>query len=178
MEYIGQRISILKREDSISVVILAFKDKLKTRLLFLWLLVWSLAGIIVLVSYFKIQDENTKIAFIVWLGFWAYFEYKTGYAFFWRISGKEKVRIENGKIVIKRDIMGKGRFSIYSLDSIKNFRIDETTESNFSKSINDSYWIIGGERIAFDYFGREIKFGIQLDEKETLEIYKKIKFYV
>lgn len=111
MEYIGKRISIKKKENhEWSIVILSSIDKTKNRLLFAWLFAWTVSGIIVLTQYFVIIDQQTKIALIVWLGFWAYFEYKIFKAFMWRKFGVEKIKLQDGKLYYKRDVSGKGKF--------------------------------------------------------------------
>lgn len=41
--------------------------------------------------------------------------------------------------------------------------------------LNSSYWVIAGERIAFDYYGKEIKLALQVDEEEAEGLYKLLK---
>jgi hypothetical protein len=64
---------------------------------------------------------------------------------------------------------------VYEFDFMKNFRLTERKENSFLESLNDSYWTIAGERLAFDYSGKEIKFGIQLNEEDASALYKLIK---
>ncbi len=174
MEYIGERVSIKRMDKELSIVILALKDKLKNRLLLLWLILWSLGGLIVFSQYFILTDSNTKIAVVVWMFFWFYFEFKILNAYLWRKSGKEIIKIGNNKLQYKRDISGRGKIRTYSLDFIKDLRIAELRENSFFESLNNSYWVIAGEKLAFDYYGKEIKFGIQLEEKEAKLLLKVI----
>ena len=74
MKVIGKRISILKKENLLSIVILPTTDKKKLTLLFLWILAWTTCGIIVFINYFKLLDENIKLFTIGYLSFWFYFE--------------------------------------------------------------------------------------------------------
>ena len=174
MEYIGKRISIKRSDEGFSIVILSLADKLKNRLLLLWLALWSIAGIIVFSQYFTITDPNTRIAVIVWLGFWLYFEFKITGAYLWRKSGKEIIKIRENKLLYKRDVSGRGKIKTYTADFIKDLHIVEPKES-FWESINNSYWVIAGEKLAFDYYGREIKLGLQLDDTDTKALLKTIK---
>ncbi|MBL7918186.1 MAG: hypothetical protein JNM96_07295, partial [Bacteroidia bacterium] len=91
MKVIGKRISILNKDNLLSIVILPENDKKKLFLMFLWLLAWSVCGIIVLANYFKLTTQDAKLFTIIYLSFWAYFEYKIVRAFIWRRSGKEKL---------------------------------------------------------------------------------------
>jgi len=175
MEYIGKRISVKRKEKEISIVILTEVNKIKRTLLFCWFFLWSASGVIVFTQSFMIPDENTKVAVIVWLGFWAYFEYKIFTAYMWRRFGLEKIKLRDNKLFYKRDVAGKGKIKVFEYDFIKDFRIIDKKERSFIDNLNDSYWVVAGERIAFDYYGKEIKLGLQVDDVETAGLYKLLK---
>ncbi|MGQ0828679.1 MAG: hypothetical protein ACT4ON_09815 [Bacteroidota bacterium] len=175
MEYIGNRISLKRTEDQVSIVILSSVDKTKNLFLFIWLFLWTLSGIIILAQYFILTDPDTKAAILVWLGFWAYFEYKTFKAFMWRKFGLEKIKLCDGKFFYKRDVAGKGKIKVFEIDFIKDLRIIQSKENSFLENLNNSYWVIAGEKLAFDYYGKEIRFGIQLDQPDVKEFFKIIR---
>lgn len=175
MDYIGKRISVQQKENELSIVILALQDKIKNIFLFLWVFLWTLSGIIIFSQYFLLTDPGTKTVLIVWMGFWAYFEYKIIKAYRWRKFGKEIIKIRDGKFLYKRDVSGKGKIKEYQIDFIKDIRHIEPQENSFFESLNDSYWVISNEKLAFDYYGAEIKFGIQLDESDAKSLLKRIK---
>lgn len=175
MEYIGKRISIKRKEDEISIVIVSSVDKTKNLLLFIWFFLWTLSGIIVLTQYFVLTDPDTKAAIIAWMGFWAYFEYKIFKAFMWRKFGVEKIKMREEKLFYKRDVSGKGKIKVYEFDFIKDLRVIEPKENSFFENLNNSYWVIAGEKLAFDYYGKEITFGLQLEEKDAKELFRVIK---
>ncbi|MEO6901904.1 MAG: hypothetical protein ABI315_01970 [Bacteroidia bacterium] len=175
MEYIGKRVSIKHKDEEISIIILSATEKKKIVLLFTWLFLWSIGGIIVFVQLFIIKEEETKVALAVWLAFWAYFEYKIIIAFLWRKFGIEKIKLRSDSFLYKRSIAGKGEIKNFQFDFIKDFRIITLNENSFIENINNSYWVIAGERLAFDYNGKEIKFGIQLPEKDADQLFKLIR---
>ena len=121
------------------------------------------------------KDEQTKIAILVWLGFWSYFEYKTFKAVMWRSFGVEKIKLRERKLVYKKDVRSKGKIKTYEFDFIKYLRIIESKENSFFENLNNSYWMIAGEKLAFDYYGKEIKFGLQLNDSDAKALYKLIK---
>ncbi|MDQ3046745.1 MAG: hypothetical protein M3R27_04285 [Bacteroidota bacterium] len=172
MEYIGKRISVLKKEGEISIVILSTADKKKKLMLMIWFLLWTISGIIIFVQFFLIKEEQTRIALLVWLGFWSYFEYMTFKAVMWRNSGVEKIKLRENKLFYKRDISGRGKIHVYELDFIKDLRLSEPKKNSFVEDLNNSYWVIAGEKILFDYYGKEVKIGIQLDEAESKSLFK------
>ncbi len=175
MEYIGDRISIKRIENETSIVILSTVDKLKKKLLFVWFALWTICGIIVFTQYFTIKDEQTKVAILVWMGFWAYFEYKIFKAVMWRSFGVEKIRIRDRKLFYRKAIRGKGKLKTYEFDFIKDFKVIESKENSFFENLNNSYWVIAGEKLVFDYYGKEIKFGFQLSDADARALFKYIK---
>ncbi len=175
MEYIGKRISIKRDENGVSIVILSSINKLKNTILFIWFFLWSLSGVIILTQYFILNDTDTKAAIIVWLGFWAYFEYMIFKAFMWRKFGVEKIKLREKKIFYKRDVAGKGKVKVYEFDFIKELKLVEAKENSFVENLNNSYWMIAGEKLIFDYYGKDIKLGIQLEENDAKALLKLIK---
>jgi hypothetical protein len=175
MEYIGKRISIKRSEKEISIIIISFSEKIKNILLFSWLFIWTVSGFLVLSQYFMTTDKDSKVMLMVWLAFWVYFEYRSFKALMWRKYGIEKIKLRENKLFYKREIAGKGKISVFELDFIKDLRIVELKENSFADNMNNAYWAIGGERLAFDYYGKEIKLGLQLKEEEALALHKIIK---
>lgn len=166
MEYIGDRISVVKKEDEISIVILASIDKKKLNLLFFWLIAWTVCGLLVIGQSFSLTDESLKAYLIGWLAFWAYFEYKIGKAYLWRKSGMEKIKLKDKMLFYKREIAGKGKVHVYQYDFIKDLRLI-VSSNNFINTVNSSYWVISGERIEFQYYGKPVRFGLQLSDKDA-----------
>src|SRR5688572_15508611 len=98
MKVISPRVSILEKDNVFSLVILPTTDKRKMGLMFLWLLAWSVCGVIVFANYFQITNREAKVFIIVYLSFWAYYEFKITRAFLWKKYGKEKLWIKKGKL--------------------------------------------------------------------------------
>lgn len=177
MEYIGSRISVLEKEDELSIIVLNGATKQKNTSLLLWIIAWLFCGSVVLWQFFEIDDRQSKLTLMVWLSFWAYFAYVIIKAYRWRVAGKEVIKIKEGKLFIKRDQKGKGKIAIYLLDHVQDLRIVKVKKS-FLNFLNDSYWLISGERLLFDYYGKTIKFGIQLEQKDASALLKRMKRYI
>lgn len=175
MEFIGKRISVKQKEKELSIVILSFKDKVKNIFLLGWCILWTIAGLAVLSQYFFETDPNNKTVIIVWMGFWAYFEFKVIKAYRWRTYGKEIIKIRKDLLLYKRDVSGKGKINEYQTDFIKNLRTIKKGENSFIETLNNSYWMTGSETLEFDYNGREIKFAFQLEEKDSEALLQLLK---
>jgi hypothetical protein len=170
MKVISPRVSIINKNDLYSLVILPTADKKKLSLLFLWLFAWTLCGVVVFANYFKIQEQNAKMFIIVYLSFWAYFEYRIASAFVWKKFGKEKLWIQNGVLYYQREINNRGKIKDFSLHLITNLKEIELNTTGFAFSLSQSFWIKGGERLEFSSQAKTIRFGMQINEDEKTAV--------
>jgi hypothetical protein len=175
MQKIGDRISILEKNNVFSVVIYGQYERWKTIAMLLWLFAWSVCGIIFLTYFFFLQDKQAKIYFIVLLSFWAYFEYRIAKALMWRRSGKEKLWIKDGVLHYQREVGGRGKTNTYQLETIQDLRMEEIKPTSWIENINDSFWVISGERLVFNHYGKAIRFALQLQENEAKQLLKLLK---
>jgi hypothetical protein len=178
MRVISERISILKKEDVLSIVILSANDRKKVMFMLLWLIAWSVCGVIVFANYFKLQNKDAKLFVIVYLSFWAYFEFKILRAFTWKKWGKEKLWVQNGIIYYQREINGRGKIKEYNLELVDDLKIRELNPGSFFDYINQSFWIKGGERLEFTYQGKQVSFGMQITDEEARTILKDLKSFI
>jgi len=178
MKIISNRTSVLKKEGLLSVVILPGGDKKKLSLLFLWLLAWTVCGLIVAAYYFKLTSQNQKLFTLVYLSFWVYYEYKVARAFVWRKWGREKLWINGGKVNYQQEINGKGKVKSYDKELVPEFEVIEHSETNFSDFMNNSFWIKGGERILFTCQGKVVRLGMQLSDAEARELTKELNKFL
>lgn len=175
MKVIGNRISILKKEDLLSIVILPTTDKKKLGLLFLWLMAWTICGLIVFFNYFKIQNQDSKLFIIIYLSFWAYFEFQILRTFLWKRFGKEKIWIKGGFLNYQREISKKGKIKDFDLELVHGLKLIELSHSSWSDSINQSFWVKGGERLQFQVQAKTILFGMQLNDEEARAVLNELK---
>ncbi|MCC6370307.1 MAG: hypothetical protein IT236_04810 [Bacteroidia bacterium] len=167
MKLIGKRISVLEKENLLSIVILPTADKRKLFLMFLWLLAWSVCGVIVLANYFKMTDQNMKVYIIIYLSFWAYFEFNIFRTFLWKRGGKEKLWIQDGVLHYQRELNKRGKVQEYNLDLVSKISYIELSRTSLADTVNQSFWIRGGERLEFTAMGKNIRFGMQLEDEEA-----------
>jgi len=174
MKILGERISILKKPNVLSIIILATNDRKKLVLMFLWLLAWSVCGVIVLVNYFQISNEKSKLFLIIYLSFWAYFEVSIIRAFIWRKYGKEKIWIKDGVLHYQKEINGKGKIREYTLELIRDFKILDVRPSNLVDSLNQSFWVRGGERLEFQYQSKTLRFAMQVQDEQARTLFREL----
>ncbi|MGZ5221674.1 MAG: hypothetical protein ACXWC7_16415 [Chitinophagaceae bacterium] len=178
MKVIGDRISILKKEDLLSIVILPVTDKKKQGLMFLWLFAWTVCGLIVMVNYPNVKDQNAKLFIIVYLSFWIYYEVKIARAFSWKKFGKEKIWIQHGTLHYQKEIGKKGKIKEYDLQLVNDLKTVDVNEGNFFDFINQSFWVKGGERLELSCQAKTVRFGMQLTDKEAKSIYTELSQFI
>ena len=175
IEAIGKRISVLKDDEVASFVIMPTDASWKLYLLTAWLFLWSVSGCVVLANYFTLTNTNIKLVVIMWLGFWAYFEFKIFKAFLFRKYGKEKIWVKGGKLFYWRDIAGRGKKLEFDRELIKDLELIEKKKNDFFASMNESFWVIGGESISFSYAAKNYRMGVQLPEEDARELLRRMK---
>lgn len=167
----NERISI-NQDGEFEITIKSYYDNNKQNMLVLWLILWTIAGIGILSQFFFDQVEGFTTYLIVLMAFWSYFEYKIMLAFRWRKYGLERIVIKEDVVYISREIANRGIPEIYEVNWIKNLKVKEKEESNFITDISKAYWNLGEEKIIFDYKGKVIRFGMELNEHEAKKIVK------
>jgi hypothetical protein len=175
IKQIGERISISKKDDSTSIIIYPEKSKINQTILFIWFILWTAGGVIMLIGRQLGYYSAPKTYVLVWMAFWLYFEYVTAYALIWRSFGFERILIKNNKLYLKNEIRGKGKLKIFDIEFIKDLQLVPIDERSFAKVMSDSYWMPGGERLYFWYQGKQIRFGQQLKENDAKELLKFLK---
>jgi len=178
MNVISERISILKKENLLSVVILPSNDKNKLRLLFMWLLAWTVCGLIVFANYFTVTDQNSKLFIIIYLSFWSYFEFNIVRTFIWKRSGKEKLWIQDGILHYQREINKKGKIQEFNLGLVSPLQVVELKPTRFSDIVNQSFWVKGGERLEFYTQAKLIRLGMQITDEEAKRVMKEVNQFI
>ena len=176
IQVIGKRISTLKADGVSSFVIIPTATNWKLYLLFAWLFLWTVSGVIIMANYFTLTNVNAKIMVLVWLGFWAYFEFKIGKSFLFKKFGKEKIWIKDSKFNYWRDTAGRCKKLEFEIELMKDLQLIEKNKGDFFQFMNESFWVMGGESISFMYGAKIYRLGIQLNEGDARELLKQIKF--
>ncbi len=179
MKLIGDRVSYKIHEDYSTIVISTNIDKWKETLLLTWLVGWTICGSVFFYFLFAgdfVKEE--KLMLLVMCVFWLFFQIRIGKVYLWRKSGMEFIKIDKDIMTIKRSIRGFGKAIPYQLGRIKNVQGLELNPKGFSKSMNDSFWVIGQGTVRFFYNQKEIRFGAQLSTKDAEKLARTVKKFV
>lgn len=166
MRFISERISIKEETTRFSIVILGKIERWKESLLLFWLLAWTFSGMVYLYYFFGSTPYKHTISLLVLLMFWAYFELKIAKVFLWRRSGYEQLEFSSGKFTINNRPKWMGRKLKYDISRIDRFNSINRSEKNFFDFMDQSFWVLGGEQLSFNYNSKDIIFGKQIDDGE------------
>ena len=178
MEFIGKKISIVRKDDELSIVISASEKKNASVPMLLWLLLWTVSGPLLCYQLWNNPDKNTKVFIFIFGAFWLYYWVRAYYAFMWKRFGREVIKLREGKFFIKKDIRKKGKIHSYDMDFIKDLRKREAAGSSIMAALSSADWLSLKETLAFEYSGKEVRFGYDLSEQDAQELLRLLRHHI
>jgi len=170
----ARRIQKSNKAEGLHITIKPYVDTAKQKMLTVWLLAWTLCGLAIISQIFVPQSEDVKIVIVLFTAFWAYFEYMVVKAFRWRRSGEEQFLITENEIKYGRTYNNRGFLKPYRKDLVNKVRLIDGEINTFTKVFYESYWVVGGERLAFTVGSKVVPFGLRLTDKEVAQLKKMI----
>ena len=180
MKWLSNRISFHRHDEYTTILISTKVEKWKESILFTWMILWFVAGLAIVGVLFskkylnqiagKTPKDQLQLFLILFLVFWGYYLYKIVKVYFWRKRGVEYLKLDKAGLVIKRGFGKFGKAKSYNLVNMGSVEVLERPTRSYSWVMQSAFWDIGNESLEFDYEGRKIIFGVQLDEKETKQL--------
>jgi hypothetical protein len=176
MEFISERVSIDRNSERFSVVISPRISRAGQNLLIAWVAAWTFCGIYVLIHRQQLPaGDPLRQYLLAFLAFWAYFEIRTVRALLWRLKGFELWRVRDGIFTVKDSILGFGTAHNYFVVNIQKLGLIDLEETSFKRQFNESFWVIGGERIGFEHLGKKVAIGKGLNDAEARTLVTSLK---
>lgn len=151
-------------------------EKWMEHAIFIWLLLWSSLGAVVI--YYFVSDQFTtdqKGFFLAYLFFWAYFEWKSLHSYLYKKFGYELIRIKDGHLYYRKYLFGMGQPKRYDLRNIEELGVIEHSRKSFAAAYGKSFWVIGNERVGFVHLSKKVAMGMQITDQEAKGIVKLIR---
>lgn len=180
MNHIGDRITTEDHPNSTTIIIHPLKKQWKEFLLTFWLFGFTFVGMAVLYVIFTGVEtlntpdgfsqedyDNQRIYLFVFIGFWAYFEYKTLKAWTWYKFGKELILIDSDSVHVKKSRASIGKSHRFLFGNIKKLSVRQLDDTTFGHFFENSYWTLGIDKITFEHFGKSFSFARRLDDKDA-----------
>ena len=165
--FIGKRIVVKRNHREIIIEISQRVKRWQETLMLLWLIAWTFCGIVFLYHAFAGSNRSEQIFFIICSSVFLFFFVRIGKVFLWRIKGREIISISNGKIQLQNAFGSRGKKEIFLFENIFKLGIIKRDPTSFLGFLDESFWVIGGERVGFSYAGQKIRLGKQLSPKDS-----------
>ncbi len=164
---IGQRISYAQHTDSFTVVITQEIPQTSFRLLCAWWFAWCGIGGVFIWQWSITQIADERVFYAICIAFWAYFLFRVGKVIAWRKWGKELIRITPHALSLKNAFGSYGRAFEIPLNSIDRMEVVKPDPKKFLQSLDQSFWIMGGDRLFIKSKAKRIPLGKQISEREA-----------
>lgn len=172
MEFLSDRVSLHRKDGVTSVVISPRLSRGREALLLAWVLAWTVCGSYVIYELFRMPRGQERSFTLGFLAFWTYFEIRMVRVLLWRTKGFEKWRLKDGTLTIKDEILGFGRANDYFMENIRKLGLIDLDRTSWKWQMNESFWVMGGERLGFEHMGRKVVFGKGLTDVEAARVVK------
>jgi hypothetical protein len=161
-QFIGKRIKVQRSKESIVVEITQQVERWQEAVLLAWILAWTFCGIVFIYFAFASSEFSTRMICSCMTAFWMYFFVRIARVFFWRKKGKEIITLKASKLYLQNAYGKKGRVEEFHFHNIFKLGLIKRSTTSFMGFLDDSFWIIGGDRVGFSYSGSEVRMGKQL----------------
>jgi len=174
IKIIDPKVSFSKEGSRLRVVILGKIERWKEGLLIAWVVAWVFCGAVVFGEWLDATEEERQVVFFGFLIFWAYFLWRVGRTTLYRLGGNELIEVNEDSLVLKRSIFTYGKSREYFLENIQNFKLIKISKTSFAYTYENGWWVMGGQKLGFEYHGRFVKFAMQIDDKAVEKLYSLI----
>lgn len=169
-QFIGKRISVVRSKDDIVITITQQIQRWQEAALIGWIAAWTFCGA-VFIKYLVLSPYfSDRMFFAVCTAVWMYFFYRTLKVYLWRKGGREIVRLSPGKLTLINAYWTKGRPEEFLMQNIFKLGLIKHDATSFLAFLDDSFWIIGGDRVGFSYNGEKVRLGKQLNVQEATQL--------
>ena len=167
MRTLGSRISYEQSTDQFTVVITQEIPRMSFLLLVGWWLAWWGIGAVFLWEWAQTEIPDERMFFSISLAFWAYFAFRVGKVIAWRKWGRELIRITPTELSVKNAFGSYGRAVVVPLASVERMEVVKRDPTKFLQTLDQSFWIMGGESLVVRSHVRRLPLGKQLSEREA-----------
>lgn len=173
MKWIGKRISFIDDKTRTTIVIYPENVFWVKALMGAWVAMWLVIGLTMLWAFTTLKlSEKEKIIVVVFLVFWFYYAIRVFRSFFWLLWGKELIKIDEVSLTYKRSVRSFGKATPYYFENIQKMSLMVPETRSVQAVWEASPWVQGGERIYFDYLGKQIKYARKLNQKDSEQLFR------
>lgn len=175
---VSERVSYLLGKDRAELVINGKVERWKETLLVMWLAAWLFCGLVVFREFMVAEGREFKLMLFVFLVFWAFYLWRIGRVWRYRTKGFERILLSHGELSIAVKAWGKPSEKRYFIENMGPLKKIEIPERSFAFTHENMWWVMGGERLGFDYGDQLVRFAMQLNDQDTAAVLRFFKKYL
>lgn len=141
----------------------------------IWLAIWTAGGITALCEVVLEKSGPSLGVLLAAIIGWAVVGLCVAFFWLWFAFGKEVVTIIEDQLILRNEILGRGRARVFPLAQVTDLRASGLFGSFFTWSAMLKIYGLSGGVIAFECEGRPHRFGKLLEEGEAQEIVKQLR---
>ena len=141
----------------------------------IWLVVWSLGGILAFAEMIGHKSGPPWGVLAAAIVAWVIADLCVAVFWLWFAFGKEVITVSEGELLLRYEILGRGRNKTFPLAQVTNLRASGLFGSlNTWSGMLRIYGLTDGV-IAYECDGRTYRFGRLLEENEAQEIVRELR---
>ena len=169
---IGHRIVLSSSGDRWIATISSEIPAWQRQSLGLWFGAWMALGAMLLYGVVAFPGAERTFYFIC-LGFWAFFAFRAWRAVRWRRNGMEVIQMGRDGLELRMDHGTKqGRPTKLPLADLAEALVPEPNPRSLLESMEQQFWVVGGDRIHLSANGKTYVFGKQLELRDAQQLAK------
>ena len=138
-------------------------------MLSIWMVMWLCLEAAVL--YFWLQgssEGNAAVGYAIYSAFWAFFAFRIGKVWLWRLRGSEVIVIDRRGISVAMVFGQRGLPDFFAHGAYKGLsRVEENPARKSCAPLSKAFWSMGGETLQFSGGKRTMVFGKQLSDRDA-----------
>lgn len=174
-KFIGKRISVVRSKTDIVISISQQIERWQEALLVMWLAAWTFCGVVFIKYLIYAQNGSERFFFGLSSVLWGYFFAKIARVYLWRKGGREIIRLSEGKLTLINAYWKKGKPEDFKLHNIHKLGLVKSDATSFLAFLDNSFWIIGGDRVGFNYGSQKVRLGKQLSTPDAERLVRTIE---
>ena len=133
-----------------------------------WLVLWCcLEGVVL---YFWTQEPlegNAGLGYAIYSAFWAFFAFRIGKVWMWRLRGSERIVANTRGISVAMAFGRRGLPDFFAHGAFTGVTRVEENPTQILRSFEQAFWSMGGETLQFKAGRRTMVFGKQLADRDA-----------
>ena len=173
---IGDRITFEHSEDALRVDIRQQIPPAQMSLLSIWLVAWC--ALEAAVVYFWTQEPNEGNAWLgyaIYSAFWAFFAFRIGKVWLWRMRGREVLVIDRKGLSIAMAFGERGLPDFFAHGAYSLPKRIEDNPQQILRTFEKAFWSMGGETLQFSSGKRTMVLGKQLRDRDADTLLKMVQ---